>query len=354
VTERDLVALPKTDLHVHLEGSRRATTVVELAERYGVALPPSLQDGRYTFVDFPDFIRQWLVGQDTLRRPEDFHRIALEFCEDEAAQGVRYAEVHFSLPEHVHKVGSWDSPLEAVLDGFAEGEARFGVLCRVIVDACRGLGMDLSTHAMEAAARHVDGGVVGLGLGGSEVYAPGPYAPLFREARQRGLHSIPHAGENEGPRSIREAIEKLQAERIGHGIRIMEDAALVDEVRERGIPLDVCPTSNLMTRVAGSLAEHPLPRMLEAGLTVTLNSDDPAMFDSPVAGEYEICRRVFGMDDARLASLARSGVRASFAPDLVKSGLERAIDAWLGEPAGEAEPPGSRSRGSSDQSRAHP
>jgi adenosine deaminase len=312
VTERDLVALPKTDLHVHLEGSRRATTVVELAERYGVvALPPSLQDGRYTFVDFPDFIRQWLVGQETLRRPEDFHRIALEFCEDEATQGVRYAEVHFSLPEHVHKVGSWDSPLEVVLGGFA-------------------------------------------GLGGSEVYAPGPYAPLFREARQRGLHSIPHAGEHEGPRSIREAIEELQAERIGHGIRIMEDAALVDEVRERGIPLDVCPTSNLMTRVAGSLAEHPLPRMLEAGLTVTLNSDDPAMFDSPVAGEYEICRRVFGMDDVRLASLAKAGVRASFAPDLVKSGLERAIDAWLGEPAGQAEPPGSRSRGSSEQSRAHP
>jgi adenosine deaminase len=325
---RDLLTLPKVDLHVHLEGSMRATTVVELAERYGVELPEGLREGRYDFRDFRHFIDEWVAGLACLRRSEDFRRIALEFCEDQAAHGVRYAEVSFSLPDHAERFDDWDGPMAGVLEGLAEGE-RFGVRCRVYVDVVRGIDMRVSRRAMEVAAAYLDRGVIGIGLGGEERFPPEPYAGIFREGRARGLRSIPHAGETHGPESIRGAIEALGAERIGHGIRILEDRALVQEVCSRRIGLDVCPTSNVMTRSVPSLAEHPLGAMLDAGLICTLASDDPSMFHSGLVSEYEVCRRVLGFDDERIAALARNGVQASFADDEMKTGLERDIDAWL-------------------------
>jgi adenosine deaminase len=326
---RDLISLPKVDLHVHLEGSMRPKTVVELAARSGIELPEGLREGRYEFRDFRHFIDEWLAGLACLRRSEDFRRIALEFCEDEAAQGVRYAEVSFSLPDHRERMPDWGVPMAAVLEGLAEGGERFGIVCRVYVDVVRGIGLELSRRAMEVAAAHRDAGVIGIGLGGEERFPPEPYADIFREGRERGLHSIPHAGETHGPASIRGAVDALGAERIGHGIGIMADPALIDEVRERGIGLDVCPTSNVMTRSVPSLAEHPLPAMLAAGLRCTLASDDPTMFHAFIADEYERCRTAFGMDDHALATLARNGIRASFAPGELKAALESAVDAWL-------------------------
>lgn len=325
----DLRTLPKVDLHVHLEGSMRPTTVVELASRYGVELPEGLREGRYEFRDFRHFIDEWLAGLACLRRPEDFRRIALEFCEDEAAQGVRYAEVSFSLPDHRDRMPDWDEPLAAVLEGLAEGGRRFGVVCRVYVDVVRGIGLEHSRHAMEVAAAHLDDGVIGIGLGGEERFPPEPYAEIFREGRARGLHSIPHAGETHGPESIRGAIEALGAERIGHGIRVLEDPELVEEARGRGIGFDVCPTSNLMTRSVPGLESHPLPAMLEAGLRCSLASDDPSMFHSFLVEEYELCRREFGFDDRAIAALARGGVRASFAPPELAAQIEEAIVAWV-------------------------
>lgn len=326
---RDLLTLPKVDLHVHLEGSMRATTVVEFAERYGVQLPEGLREGRYDFRDFRHFIDEWVAGLACLREPADLRRIALEFCEDEAAQGVRYAEVSFSLPDHAERFDDWDGPMRGVVEGLGEGE-RFGVRCRVYVDVVRGIDMAVSRRAMETAAAYVEDGVIGIGLGGEERFPPEPYAEIFREGRARGLRSIPHAGETHGPASIRGAIEALGAERIGHGIRILEDPDLVAEVRARGIGLDVCPTSNVMTRSVPSLAEHPLGAMLDVGLRCTLASDDPSMFHSGLASEYELCRRVMRFDDERIATLARNGVQASFADEATKSDLERDIDAWLG------------------------
>lgn len=306
----------------------RPNTVVELAERYGVELPEGLRDGRYDFRDFRHFIDEWVAGLACLREPQDFHRIALEFCEDEAAQGVRYAEVSFSLPDHAERFDDWDGPMRGVLEGLAEGE-RFGISCRVYVDVVRGIGMAVSRRAMETAAAYVEDGVIGIGLGGEERFPPEPYAEIFREGRARGLRSIPHAGETHGPGSIRGAIEALGADRIGHGIRILEDPALVEEVLARGIGLDVCPTSNVMTRSVPSMVEHPLGAMLDAGLRCTLASDDPSMFHSGLAAEYETCRRVMGFDDERIETLARNGVRASFADEAMKTDLEREIDAWL-------------------------
>jgi len=307
----------------------RAATVVELADRYGIELPEGLRDGRYEFRDFRHFIDEWVAGLRCLRSPEDLHRVAFEFCEDQAAQGVRHAEVSFSLPDHRETFGDWDEPLVGVLAGLRAGERAFGIRCLVYVDVVRGMDMDLSRHAMRVAVRHHDEGVIGIGLGGEERFPPEPYADIFREAREAGLRSIPHAGETHGPDSIRGAIEALGADRIGHGIRMLEDPELVQEVRERGIGLDVCPTSNVMTRSVPSLMEHPLPAMLDAGLRCSLASDDPSMFHSPLAAEYELCREVFSFDDWRLAELARNGVRASFAEPETKVELLEAIDRWL-------------------------
>jgi adenosine deaminase len=309
----------------------RPTTVVELAERARVQLPDGLREGRYEFRDFRHFIDEWVAGLRCLRRPEDFHRVALEFCEDQSAQGVRYAEVSFSLPDHAERLHDWDVALEAVLAGLAEGEARSGVVTRVYVDVVRGIDLSLSRRAMEVAAGHADDGVIGIGLGGEERFPPEPYEAIFREGIDRGLRSIPHAGETHGPASIRGAIERLGAERIGHGIRVLGDPALVAEVVERGIGFDVCPTSNLRTRSVSSLAEHPLPAMLDAGIRCSLASDDPSMFHSFLTDEYEVCRRVFGFDDERIADLARTGIHLSFAPDGLKAELERAVEGWLGE-----------------------
>jgi adenosine deaminase len=325
---RDLTALPKTDLHVHLEGSIRPRTLVELADRNGAPLPDTLADGRYSFADFAHFITTYTIACECLRRPEDFRRIAYEFCEDEAAQGVRYAEPSFSM-ELDRVTGGLDEPLEAVLGGLTEGGRDFGIAWGLCVDVVRGIPIEDSRAKMRAAVRHADRGVVSIGLGGSERFGPQPYADIFAEATAAGLHSVPHAGEAAGAESIWGAITALRAERIGHGIRCLEDATLVDELRERAIPLDVCPTSNVVLGMVRSVEEHPLPRLMEAGLTVTINSDDPAMLSSPVAGEFETARTVFGMDDDRLAALARAGVRSSFADRATKDRIERGIDDWL-------------------------
>lgn len=284
------------------------------------------------FRDFRHFIDEWLAGLACLREPEDFRRIAIEFCEDEAAQGVRYAEVSFSLPDHAERLDDWDTALEAVLDGFAEGERAFGVTGRMYVDVVRGIDLELSRRAMRAAVRHRDRGVIGIGLGGEERFPPEPYAEIFHEAREAGLRSIPHAGETAGPASIRGALDALGADRIGHGIRIVDDRALVEQAREREVALDVCPTSNVMTGAIPRIEEHPLPRLLEAGLLVTLNSDDPSMFGSWLSEEYALARAVFGLDDETLAHLARNGLRASFADEARKVELERAIEGWLAAP----------------------
>lgn len=326
---RDLVALPKVDLHVHLEGSIRAGTLAELAEANGAVLPSGLRDGRYTFRDFPHFIEQFVASLACLASPQDLYRVAREFCEDEVAQGVRHAEPFLSLADHAAAIPDLRATLEAVLAGLRDGGEATGLGWALIVDVVRGIDMGLSRSAMRHAVAFAGRGVIGIGLGGNESFPPEAYRGIFAEARAGGLHTVAHAGESAGPQSVRGAIRALGAERIGHGIRVLEDLEVTAEVRDLGIPLEVCLTSNVRTGVVASLEAHPLPALVDAGLVVTLNSDDPAMFASPLAGEYGAARGAFGFDDRRLADLARNGVRASFADDATKAALEREIDAWL-------------------------
>jgi adenosine deaminase len=326
---RGLVSLPKTDLHLHFQGAVRISTLRDLASKYGRDLPPGLEGDRYTWRDFFDFLTQYGVVAGSLREPDDYRRVALEICEDQAEQGVRYAEVTLSTVGQALQTGDWHGPVAAALDGFDEGFDRFGVRCRLVLDHPRGFPIEYAQQLLDTALAYRDRGVVGLGLAGPEAQSGAPVAAVFERAIAEGLHSLPHAGEAMGPESIREALELLGAERLGHGFRILEDDDLVDEVSERRIPLEVCPTSNAVLGFVASIDQHPLPKLLERGLVVTLNSDDPAMFASPVIGEYAVARSVFGLDDPGLAALARAGVAASYADDELKAEMAAGIDRWL-------------------------
>jgi adenosine deaminase len=324
----DLRGLPKVDLHVHLENTARMSTLRELANRNGMSLPAGLYGDRYRFGGFADFFAQNTTVRSCLCHRDDFQRVAYEFCEDEAAQGVRYAEVTFTVGAHAERLGDWEAPLEGVLEGLAKGEADFGIRCALVFDHSRRRPVELAWRTLEAALQHRDR-VVGLGLAGDETYPAEPFAPVFEAAIDAGVHSVPHAGEAAGPESVTAALSFLRAERTGHGFRAIGSESVVVELRERRIPLELCLSSNVALGLVPSFEDHPLPALLEAGLVVTLNTDIPGMTLSPIAAEYATVRRVFGLDDAVLANLARAGVDASFAGAETKATLHAEIDAWF-------------------------
>ncbi len=334
---RDLARLPKAELHIHLEGSMRPATVRELADRQGRSVPAALGAQGWTrFRDNIHFIEQYTEVCDLLGELEDFRRVGYEFCQDLAAQGVVYAEVVFSPSQHAARMGDWFGPIEAVLDGLAQGERAFGVVTRLSPDIIRDLGMEQARRTVEVALKFLGGGVVAINSAGSERARPGVYADLVGAAVAAGLHSVPHAGEWAGPQNIWETLASLKPERIGHGISAVEDPVLLAHLADIGMPLEVCPTSNVATGVVASLREHPFDRLRAAGVVVTLNSDDPGMFGSWLTDEYTIAREVFGLNDDELAELARTGARSSFADEDVKAGIEAGIDAWLAAAPGAA------------------
>ncbi|MEU5994504.1 adenosine deaminase [Spirillospora sp. NPDC047418] len=317
---RDLLSLPKAHLHVHLESTVRWATLREIGAANGVEVP-----GRAgTLGDFVSFFARNDLVRACLRRPADFRRIAYEFCEDESAQGVRYAEVSFTAAGHGERLGM---PLQAVLEGLAAGQDAFGIECRLILDHSRRRSVERAWRTLDLARRH--DGVVAIGLAGDEAHPGDPFTQVFAAALDAGLHVVHHAGEGEGPASIRQALGPGRAERLGHGIRILDDPDLVTEVRERGIPLEVCPSSNVALGFAPSFDAHPLPALRDAGLLVTLNTDIPALIDTSLTTEYANVRDTFGYDDHILAELARNTVTASFAPPETKTRLHREIATWL-------------------------
>ncbi|MER6810977.1 adenosine deaminase [Spirillospora sp. NPDC000708] len=320
---RDLLSLPKAHLHVHLESTVRWDTLRAIGDANGVEVP---RDGG-TFGGFAAFFAQNELVRTCLRRPADFRRIAYEFCEDEAAQGTRYAEVSFTAAAHGERLGDLDMPLTAVREGLAAGREAFGIEVGLLLDHSRRRSVERAWHTLELARRHE--GVVAVGLAGDESYPGDPFTEVFAAARDAGLHVVHHAGEGEGPASIRQALGPGRTERLGHGIRVLDDPDLVAEVRERKIPLEVCPSSNVALGFAASLADHPLPRLRDAGLIVTVNTDIPALIGAPLATEYARVRDAFGYDDAALADLARAGVDASFASASTKARLNREIETWL-------------------------
>jgi adenosine deaminase len=322
---RDLSLLPKAHLHVHLESTIRWATLREIGDRNGVTVPG--QGG--AFGGFGQFAAHNELVRNCLRRPEDFTRIAAEFCADEAADGTRYAEVTFTAAAHGERLGQMEMPLEAVLAGLADGQARHEIECRVILDHSRRRSVDRAWQTLRLATRYAEQGVIAIGMAGDETYPLHPFAPVMDAARDAGVRLVHHAGEGGGPDSIREAIDVGHAERLGHGIRVLDDPALVDEVRERALPLEVCPSSNVALGLVPSLRAHPLPRLREAGLTVTVNTDIPVAIGTSPATEYTRVRDAFGYDDAVLADLARAAIDASFASEATKNRLGELTGAWL-------------------------
>lgn len=324
-TDDFIAALPKVELHVHLEGSLLPETLLALARKHELTdLLAHADDfaSWYAFRDFPHFVEVYLQAVQALREEEDFALMTRDVAANLARQNVRYAEIHVSLYNHLER----DIPAEVVFAGLEaarkEAERDHGIVLRWIPDFAGHVGPHAGDQSLDAVLAHGPASVIAFGVGGIEVERE-PFADVFARARAAGLHSVVHAGETEGPDRVWAAIRDLHAERIGHGIGAVRDPQLVDELVDRRIPVDVCPTSNLRTRMVERLADHPLPRMIDAGLLVTLNSDDPPMFDTDLTQEY-IAAQELGVD---IAMLARNGVEASFLGVARKTELLKEIDA---------------------------
>lgn len=307
-------ALPKAELHVHIEGTLEPEMAFALARRNGVTLPyAGVEDlrGRYAYRDLQSFLDLYYALMDVLREAEDFYDLAAAYLARAAADGVRHAEIFFDPQAHLRR----GVPLEAVLEGL-EGAIRDaeGVSAYLIPCFLRDLGPEAAMETLTRLLPHA-GRFVAVGLDSAEVgYPPRLFTDVFARARAEGLRAVAHAGEEGPPEYIREALDLLRVSRIDHGVRCLEDPELVARLAGEGIPLTVCPLSNVRLAVVPSLAEHPLPRMLEAGLMVTLHSDDPAYFGGYVGDVYRRSAETFGWDEATLRRLGADSLRASFLP----------------------------------------
>jgi aminodeoxyfutalosine deaminase len=331
--DRFLLRMPKAELHVHLEGAMRPSVLMELARRNGVELPASDEAGLkrwFRFRDFEHFVQVYLTCSRSLRGPEDFKLLAHDFLAEQAVQNVIYSEVHFTISTHLANGANGGEVLDALAEAIAFGERRFGVTMRLIPDVVRNVGPAAADQTLEWALAGRDRGVVALGLSGSEARFPNePFRRHFEAAREAGLHRVAHAGEHAGPDSIRSVLDVCGAERIGHGVRAVEDESLLGELRERRIPLEVCPTSNLCLGVAPDMARHPFDRLYRAGLQLSVNSDDPAFFNTNLTREYLRLAQSFGYDAGQLAGLALAGLRQGFLPEAARAALEVRFHAQL-------------------------
>jgi aminodeoxyfutalosine deaminase len=282
---------PKIELHVHLEGSVRPATLFDIARRNKVVLPAETEQELaelYRFTDLAHFIDVWFLVTAALQTEDDFRRITVEYAEEAARHGAVYIEAIFAPTIPARNGLELDVLFEGYCAGVQEARERLGIEMRLTPDLNRTSPPEEAADIVRRAIACRDRGVVGVGLGGVEdVAPPEQFVDAFRRAREGGLGSVPHAGEVVGPESVWGALEALEADRIRHGIRSVDDPALVRELVDRGIVLDVCPTANVRVGAVPSYDEHPLPEMVAAGLRCSLSTDDPAMFSIDLSSEYE-------------------------------------------------------------------
>jgi aminodeoxyfutalosine deaminase len=283
-----VAAFPKIELHVHLEGTVRPATLLAIAHRNGYALPADSVEGLAElcrFRDFPHFLDVWLATTPALQTAADFRQIVVDYAAEAAGLGAVYLEAIFSPAEPAVRGVAWEQVFEGYCDGAQEARERFGIEIFFTPDITRAYSPQLAKKTVRWCARYRERGILAVGLGGLET-APEPFAPAFDLARSLGLGSVPHAGEGAGPASIRGALDALHADRIRHGIRAVEDPALVAELAGRGIVLDVTPVSNLRTRVVAALDEHPLSALAAAGVRCSISTDDPALMATDLTLDY--------------------------------------------------------------------
>src|SRR3954471_6587308 len=328
-----IAGLPKAELHVHHVGSASPRIVAELAGRHAGSTPvpadPALLAEYFVFSDFAHFIQVYLSVVDLIRDAEDVWTLTFEVARELAGQQVRYAELTLTPYSSIVRGIPAPAYCEAVEDARRRARTEFGLELRWCFDIPGEAGVPAADLTLQVATELQPDGLVSFGLGGPEIGVPREqFAPHFRAAIAAGLRSVPHAGESTGPETVWDAVTHLGAERIGHGIGAARDARLLQYLRDRQIPLEVCPTSNVRTRSVPSLAEHPLPALVAAGVPVTINSDDPPMFATTLNREYEIAAELLELDHAGVAGLARAAVRASFLDDAGRRQLLDEIDAY--------------------------
>jgi adenosine deaminase len=327
--------MPKVELHLHLEGSITPRTVLELAQKNQIEIPANDLAGverLFHYRDFGEFLTVFMALARAIVSRDDFARIAYELGLSLATQNVRYAEVMFSPMQHLLRGIPLSDVVGGMADGFARAEAESGIMLRTVFDYGRQYGPALAWYVLEVARESVGKGVVGFSIGGNEIgHPPQPFAEIYSAARSMGLGVMAHAGEVVGAESVWGAVDALGCTRIGHGIRSVDDPALIAHLIAQGVTLDVCPTSNVLTGAVPSWQAHPMRSLYDAGVALTLNTDDPTFFDTTVIDEYCRAADAFAFNADDLVRLVRNAVDAAFLPPVEKaalrSGVEREISA---------------------------
>jgi adenosine deaminase/aminodeoxyfutalosine deaminase len=308
--EEFIRALPKAELHLHLEGSIEPGTLAALARSHGV---PELSPEIYNYTDFLGFLQSFKQVCSLLRAPQDYHLITLRMIERLRRDGASYAEVYIAAGVMLWKGEAFEQFFQGICLGAQQGRAKYGVELRFILDATRQFGAEAAMRVAELAVAHKNQGVIGIGIGGDEKQAPPEmFAAVYEYARTNGLRLTAHAGEVAGPESMWGALRALHAERLGHGVTAERDPDLVKHLARTRVPVDMCPTSNFRTGAIARLEDHPLRRYFDAGMLVSLSTDDPAMFQTDLTREYMLAHTLFGFTAPELARLAYNSFQGSF------------------------------------------
>lgn len=339
---RQLSDLPKAHLHLHFTGSMRHTTLLDLAERDGITLPDSLVEDWPPVLSAADekgwfrFQRLYDVARSVLRTEDDVRRLIREAAEDDKAEGSRWLEIQVDPSGYAAKFGGITAFTDLVLDAVEHASREVGIGMAVVIAANR------TRHPLDArtlarlAAQYAGRGVVGFGLSNDERRgSTADFAGAFAIAERAGLILVPHGGELLGPESVRICLDALHAGRLGHGVRVAEDPALLERVVQSGVALELCPVSNVALGVYTDLSSVPLPELIAAGAEIALGADDPLLFGSRLTAQYATMRAAHELTDDQLADLARSSIRASRAPDSEKARYLDDIDAWMETPPDE-------------------
>ncbi|GLS02866.1 adenine deaminase [Chitiniphilus shinanonensis] len=324
-----LARLPKTELHLHIEGTLEPELLFALAERHGVALPYADVDAlraAYDFKDLQSFLDLYYAGADVLRSEADFHDLTRAYLARAHADGVVHVEIFFDPQTHTARGVPFATVLNGIRRALTDGEREFGISHRLILCFLRHLPEADGFATLEEALPHLDR-IDGVGLDSSEAgHPPQKFERLFARCRELGLPCVAHAGEEGPPEYVWQALNALRVCRIDHGVRALEDPVLVAELARRRIPLTVCPLSNVRLKVYPSLTRHPLRQLLQAGLVATVNSDDPAYFGGYVGENWRACAEALGLTREELLQLARNGIDASWLEPAAKARWLAVID----------------------------
>lgn len=324
--------LPKAELHIHIEGSLEPELMFALAARNGIAIPfASVEEVRaaYRFSRLQDFLDIYYAGAAVLRTADDFHDLAAAYFARAAADGVVHAEIMFDPQTHTDRGIAFGTVIEGLLSACAAAEATYGITSRLILCFLRHLDEDAAFATLAAAEPWLDR-IAAVGLDSSEVgHPPSKFARVFAAAAAKGLKRVAHAGEEGPPAYVAEALDLLEVDRLDHGNRSLEDPVLTARLARRGMTLTVCPLSNVKLCVVGAIEDHPIDRMLAAGLRVTVNSDDPAYFGGYIADNYRAVAGARGLGRDALATLARNSFLGSFLPDEAVAAHLARLDAYL-------------------------